>query len=72
MLARDSASLPTLTAAPTSPYDRRILRLALLAPDIQQAVLRGRHPRQLNLETLLNQDLPLVWSEQRRALGFSG
>ncbi len=51
--------LPTLEAAPSSPHDRSILRLAFLAPDIQQAILGGFQPNHLNLETLKMIELPL-------------
>ena len=57
--------------APKSPYERRLLRLAFLAPDIQQAILAGRQPRSLNLEQMIHSDLPLAWSRQRNVLGFS-
>ncbi len=62
--------LPTIEAAPTSPYDRSILRLAFLAPDIQQAILEGRQPHRLNLETFKSIELPLNWSRQRDLLGI--
>ena len=62
--------LPTIAAAPSSHYDRAILRLALLAPDIQQAILAGHQPPHLNFDTFRKIDLPLLWSEQRKALGF--
>ena len=71
MLSLDASGLPTIAVAPQSPYDRRILRLALLAPDIQRDILTGRQPRSLNLETLMHQDIPLAWADQRQALGFS-
>lgn len=70
MLSLDANGLPVIAAAPQSPYDRRILRLALLAPDIQRDILAGRQPRGLNLESLIHQDIPLAWSDQRQALGF--
>lgn len=60
--------LPTIEAAPTSPYDRNILRLEFLAPDIHQAILDGRQPHHLNLEALKNIKLPLSWSWQRELL----
>lgn len=69
MLANDRG-LPTMEAAPTSPYDRNILRLAFLAPDIQQAILDGRQPHHLHLETLKSIELPLNWSRQRELLRF--
>ncbi|HSF12105.1 MAG TPA: hypothetical protein VLA50_03965, partial [Erythrobacter sp.] len=69
MLATDRG-LPTMEAAPPSPYDRNILRLAFLAPDIQRAILEGRQPHHLNLETLKSIELPLCWSQQRELLRF--
>jgi site-specific DNA recombinase len=69
MLSTDRG-LPTMDAAPTSPYDRNILRLAFLAPDIQQAILDGRQPHHLNLEALKSIDLPLSWPKQRDLLQF--
>lgn len=62
--------LPTMEAAPTSPYDRNILRLVFLAPDIPRAILDGRQPRHFNLETLKSIELPLSWSQQRELLRF--
>ncbi|MFM5893516.1 MAG: recombinase family protein [Novosphingobium sp.] len=70
MLDRDERGHPIVTAAPTSPYERRVMRLAFLAPDIQQAILAGSQPRSLNLEQLIHQDLPIAWSRQRELLGF--
>lgn len=60
--------LPMMEAAPTSPYDRNILRLAFLPPDIQQAILDGRQPHHLNLVTPKSIELPLSWSGQRELL----
>ena len=71
MVGRDERTQPTIETAPTSPYERRLLRLAFLAPDIQQAILAGRQPRGLNLEQLIHQDLPIAWSQQREMLGFA-
>ena len=70
MVGRDDRGQPIIETAPTSPYERRVLRLAFLAPDIQQAILAGRQPRSLNLEQLIHQDLPIAWSRQREMLGF--
>lgn len=49
-----------------------VLRLTLLAPDIVEAILEGRQPRPLNLQTLRGRHelMPRDWNEQRRALGF--
>jgi hypothetical protein len=46
-------------------YLGRVLRLALLPPDVIEAVLNGKQGADLNLPTLLD-SVPLLWSEQRR------
>jgi hypothetical protein len=46
-------------------YVSRILRLALLAPDIVEAILAGRTDQALMLENL-GRPLPASWEEQRR------
>ncbi len=46
-------------------YVGRILRLALLAPDIVEAIVRGDEPSGLSLERLV-MGMPMVWAEQRR------
>ena len=51
-------------------HARKILRLAFLAPDIQQAILAGRQPATLTLTALTEIELPLLWTEQRRVLGL--
>ncbi|MFZ5557218.1 MAG: hypothetical protein ACOZDY_10945, partial [Pseudomonadota bacterium] len=50
-----------------------VLRLTLLAPDIVEAILDGRQPRHLNLQTLRGRHdlLPRDWAEQREVLGFA-
>lgn len=55
--------LPTIAAAPSSHHDRAVLRLALLAPEIQPAILAGRQPLHLNFDTFRKIDLPLLWPE---------
>ena len=45
-------------------YVSRILRLALLAPDIVEAILAGRTDQALMLEQL-ERPLPASWAEQR-------
>ncbi|MGB7418157.1 MAG: hypothetical protein WA918_03155 [Erythrobacter sp.] len=69
-MLRTERTLPLIDAAPSSPYDRNILRLAFLAPDIQRAILAGRQPFALNLEALKKTTIALCWSKQREALGF--
>jgi site-specific DNA recombinase len=52
-------------------YFTRLVRLSYLAPDIAQAILDGRQPRDLTPEKLLEHSrLPLAWHAQRIALGF--
>jgi len=48
-------------------YVSRILRLALLVPDIVEAILAGRTDQALMLEQL-EQPLPASWEEQRTLL----
>jgi hypothetical protein len=43
----------------------RLLRLTLLAPDIQEAILEGRQAKGLQLEEL-TKSMPSEWGEQRR------
>lgn len=57
---------PLLAEAPKSPYARSLLRLALLAPDLQRDILAGRQPEALNLERLMKTAIPLDWEAQRR------
>ena len=61
---------PVMRTAPASPYERMILRLAFLAPDIQRDIFQGRQPMEFNLEALKKMDVPLAWSKQRAALGW--
>ena len=75
MLGADDAGLPVIEAAPPSPYLRRLVRLAFLAPDLQRAILAGRQPPGLTLERLMRTPMPGLWSEQGTlfdALGISG
>jgi hypothetical protein len=48
-------------------YVSRILRLALLAPDIVEAILAGRADQGLTLDRL-ERPLPTSWAEQRELL----
>ncbi len=49
-------------------YVGRVLRLALLAPDIVMAILRGDEPSGLSFRKL--QKIPFAWSEQRSTFCF--
>jgi hypothetical protein len=48
-------------------FVNRLLRLTLLAPDIQEAILEGRQPKGLQLAVLTGK-LPSAWEEQRQLL----
>jgi hypothetical protein len=53
-------------------YFTRLVRLSYLAPDITQAILDGRQPRNLTAQKLLEHSrLPLAWHDQRIVLGFA-
>jgi site-specific DNA recombinase len=53
-------------------YFTRLVRLSFLAPDIIEAFLDGRQPRDLTADKLLaHSRLPLTWHEQRTVLGFA-
>lgn len=66
----DYASINDLAAAekisPT--YVGRVLRLTLLAPEIIEAIMAGRQPTGMTMAGLLV-GFPVVWAEQRVALG---
>jgi hypothetical protein len=51
-------------------YINRLLRLTLLAPDIQEAILDGRQPKGMQLEEL-TRAMPVAWEEQRSRLASS-
>ena len=49
-------------------YVHRMLRLALLAPDIVAAILRGAEPAGLSIDDLMG--APREWEQQRKQFGF--
>ena len=51
-------------------YVTRMMRLALLAPDIIDAILDGREPDGLTFKQLTVKPVPLAWSQQRKLWGF--
>jgi hypothetical protein len=53
----------------TIAYVCRLLPLTCLAPDIVEAILDGRQPKEPRLAVMLGNGPP-VWEEQRRAFGF--
>ncbi len=46
-------------------YAGRLIRVAFLSPDLKRAVLDGRQPQRLNLQTIMTRDLPSSWQAQR-------
>nr|WP_166179978.1 recombinase family protein [Altererythrobacter segetis] len=69
MLEREGG-MPVVKSSPLSLYDRQILRLAFLAPELQRDILAGRQPPMLNLEKLKSIAIPLAWNGQKAALGW--
>jgi site-specific DNA recombinase len=53
----------------TERYVGRVLSCAFLAPDIVEAILDGRQPRDLTFQKLCR-NIPLSWVEQRQQFGF--
>lgn len=52
-------------------YFSRIVRLGFLAPDIVEAILKGRQPAKLTAEQLsLGIELPAEWADQKALLGI--
>jgi site-specific DNA recombinase len=52
--------------APDTSYERKLVRLAFLPPDVQRDILLGQQLPALTLAHLLAIDPPLAWSAQRR------
>jgi hypothetical protein len=74
LLSGDAVSFAALAKrGGVSPsYFTRVVRLSHLAPDLTQAILDGRQPRDLTADKLLaHSRLPLAWHEQRTVLGFA-
>ncbi|KPL66736.1 hypothetical protein SZ64_00625 [Erythrobacter sp. SG61-1L] len=53
------------------PWNRRLMQLAFLAPDIQQAILAGHQPAGVTLAELMAEGFPLAWDAQRDRFGFA-
>jgi site-specific DNA recombinase len=70
LMHKDAAGNPMIDVAPVSPYLRRQIRLAFLAPDIQRDILAGRQPLGLTLEQMMQEALPASWAAQRRQFGW--
>jgi DNA invertase Pin-like site-specific DNA recombinase len=66
LIQLDRQRLPVLHGAPPTLYERRLVRLAFLAPDLQSAILEGRQPAHLKLEQVIERPIPIDWDEQRQ------
>jgi hypothetical protein len=64
LLRRDRNGLPVVETMPESRYAARLMRLALLSPSIQRAILDGRQPPKLRLEDLVRSQIPICWKAQ--------
>ena len=71
MVRYDDAGLPVLVTAPDTPYRRRLVRLAFLAPEIQRAIVEGRQSAGVTLTQLLKGPIPLAWSQQAVQIGIA-
>jgi hypothetical protein len=49
----------------TRSFVNRMMRLTLLAPDIQEAILDGRQPKGMMMLEQLTGSMSSVWDEQR-------
>jgi hypothetical protein len=54
----------------TQRYIAHLLKLAFLAPDIIEAIIKGDVPEKLSLG-ILKQGIPQDWQDQRRHFGFA-
>jgi len=55
----------------SSRYVNRVINVALLAPDIVQAIEQGDHPEDLNVTKLITAvPFPVDWDQQRQLLGI--
>ena len=52
-------------------YMRRVITLVSLSPRIQNAIIDGTQPAELNLETLVRGTIPLDWNHQDRLFGLN-
>ncbi|RZI98567.1 MAG: recombinase family protein [Brevundimonas sp.] len=59
---------PAVRGQSLTVYDRRLIGLAFLAPDLQRSILSGTFPRAVTLAELLRIKLPARWSAQRETI----
>lgn len=66
---RDVKEIATDEGITSPSYASRLLRLILLAPDIQEAILDSTHPATLTLADFMD-PFPHLWELQRKRFGF--
>jgi hypothetical protein len=66
MLNSDDGSIQDIAAAEwiNPSYLARVLRLTLLAPDITESILDGRHQPERDTLEQLTRPFPVVWGNQ--------
>lgn len=52
-------------------YMAKIIHLTYLAPDIVNAIYKGQQPESLTLSRLLNNPIPVLWSDQRKEFNIN-
>lgn len=62
--------MPIIEISPAVPHERKLIRLAFLAPQLQRDIMSGHQPPSLNLQKLQKIEIPLCWKQQRSALGW--
>lgn len=65
-MTKKTETTPPAAADSKTPYERRLLKLTFLAPDIQKAALDGRRSTGLTLERLIHGGIAACWAEQRQ------
>ena len=55
----------SLDSAPLGAYDRHMMGLAFLAPDLQKLILEGRQPTVFKLHDIFGAGIPPAWGDQR-------
>ena len=66
MVSLTKAGAPIIESVPQPRYQRRLMRMAFLAPDIQESILGGTQPVGLRLEDLIRNVMPIDWDAQRQ------
>jgi len=69
LISRDHLGLPVILPGTRTPYQRKLIRLAFLSPDLQRRILSGQQPAGLTLARLVEADIPLSWADQDALFG---